>query len=281
MPKSRKVVLVTGCSRGGIGYELCRAFLGNQCTVFATARRLESMEGLKELGCETLALDVTSEDSIKSAVAAVIGKAGSLDILVNNAGAICAGPAAEVPIEDMKANFNTNVFGAIAMVQAVTPHMVSQKGGVIVNIGSIVGYINTPFNGTYCASKAALHSFSDALRVELKPFGIKVLLVAPGSIRSNIAANGVAPLSHRTWITFAPFQKQIEDRANASQSSKSTPADIFAKKVVQVVLQSSPPAHFTYGQLSKLFSCLRWLPLWLVDKIMARKFGLNASLVKD
>eukprot|EP00897_Mesotaenium_endlicherianum_P007605 jgi/Mesen1/6873/ME000352S05932 len=132
------------------------------CRVFASARRLEAMAGLPELGIDTLALDVTSTPSIQAAVGEVVGKAGRIDVLVNNAGMGLAGPAADVPLQEVRRLFETNLFGALEMTQAV------------------------PWNVAYTSSKAALHAATSVMRLEMKPLGIHVILVTPGAITSNI-----------------------------------------------------------------------------------------------
>eukprot|EP00850_Spirogloea_muscicola_P013014 SM000086S23066 [mRNA] locus=s86:554094:555653:+ [translate_table: standard] len=225
---ARPVVLVTGCSAGGIGHALCRALLAAGCRVFASARRLAAMEGLQELGAELVTLDVTVQDSVTRCVAEVIAKAGHVDILINNAGISAVGPVAEIPLETVRNTFETNVFGTLRTIQEVVPHMVKQGHGKIVNVGSIVGFVSTPWGGIYSASKSAVHALTDSLRMELLPFNICVTLVAPGAIRSNIASNGAARDGSMTLTLYAPYQKAIDSRRGASQSKKSTPANIFA-----------------------------------------------------
>lgn len=272
------VVLITGCSEGGIGYDLCKAFAAAGCKVYATARRVEAMAGLPELGIETLALDVTSRDSVGAAVATAVERAGHIDVLVNNAGQGCIGPLLEMPLDNMRACFEANVFGTINMVQAVAPHMVARGKGKIVNFGSIVGYVATPFAGTYCASKAAVHSFTDTLRLELKPFGVQTLLIAPGAIRSNIGSTNMKFLEGRKWSIYSPFASIINERANASQSSRSTPASVFAADVVKQVLRPAPPLHYTAGYMSGMFYVLRWLPRWALDYFLAKRYKLDGSI---
>eukprot|EP00850_Spirogloea_muscicola_P023582 SM000369S13628 [mRNA] locus=s369:30925:32527:- [translate_table: standard] len=211
---ARPVVLVTGCSAGGIGHALCRALLAAGCRVFASARRLAAMEGLQELGAELVTLDVTVQDSVTRCVAEVIAKAGHVDILINNAGISAVGPVAEIPLETVRNTFETNVFGTLRTIQ--------------VSLGSIVGFVSTPWGGIYSASKSAVHALTDSLRMELLPFNIHVTLVAPGAIRSNIASNGAARDGSMTFTLYAPYQKAIDSRRGASQSKKSTPANIFA-----------------------------------------------------
>lgn len=272
------VVVITGCSSGGIGSELCKAFAAKNCRVFATARRLESMEDLAALGIDTVRLDVTSTTSIQEAVSAVIAKAGRIDILVNNAGAGCFGPMAEIGLDQFRSNFETNVVGLLAVTQAVVPHMAEQGSGKVVNIGSVSAWVTSPFAGTYCAAKAAVHSMSHALRMELKPFGIQVMTVAPGAIRSNFGGTSSSSVSHLSLRMFAPFLKQIEERAMASQNNNSTPGDALATAVVEKCLSNRMPAEFAFGHLVGTFRLMACLPLWVRDAVLAKKFGLNNSM---
>eukprot|EP00850_Spirogloea_muscicola_P023817 SM000391S15182 [mRNA] locus=s391:29087:31377:+ [translate_table: standard] len=279
---ARPVVLVTGCSAGGIGHALCAALLAAGCRVFASARRLAAMEGLQELGAELVTLDVTVQvvgvnlclqDSVTRCVAEVIAKAGHVDILINNAGISAVGPVAEIPLETVRNTFETN--GTLRTIQEVVPHMVKQGHGKIVNVGSIVGFVSTPWGGIYSASKSAVHALTDSLRMELLPFNIHVTLVAPGAIRSNIASNGAARDGSMTFTLYAPYQKAIDSRRGASQTKKSTPANIFADKVVTEILKPHPPARLVLGHLSTVAYILWLLPTWLRDYYLASVSSLT------
>ncbi|GJP65658.1 hypothetical protein CLOP_g22525 [Closterium sp. NIES-67] len=274
-PLMGPVVVVTGCSSGGIGSELSKAFAAKGCRVFATARRPDSMQDLAGLGIDTVQLDVTSTASIQEAVSTIISKAGKIDILVNNAGAGCFGPMAEMPLDAFRGNMETNVVGLLAVTQVVVPHMVEQGTGKIVNIGSVSAWITTPFAGTYCAAKAAVHNISHALRMELKPFGIQVMLVAPGAIRSNFGGNSSSSVSHLQLKIFSRFQKQIEARAGASQTPQSTPGDVFARALVEKALAKRVPIEWAFGHLVGSFRIMTWLPYSFRDSALMKKFGLT------
>ena len=281
MAPPKPVVLVTGCSEGGIGWHLCVAFASAGCRVFATARRVEAMRGLEAHGCTCLALDVTSEASIKAAVADVLAQAQRIDVLVNNAGRGCAGPLAEVPLAQVRATFEANVFGLLAVTQAVVPSMAARRSGTVVHIASIVGQVATPFAGAYCSSKAAVVSLGDCMRVELAPFGVRVVTVCPGAIRSKFGENTAGELDLSTLRLYAPFRAAVAARATASQSTASTPGEEFAARVVRDVLRPEPPALLWVGHMSLLFRVLRWLlPLRLRDALLTKRFGL-ASVPPD
>ncbi len=177
-----KVVLITGCSTG-IGRDLAQRLSQAGYTVVATARQVDSMKDLP--AALQLPLDVSQPDSVKKAVAQTIAQFGRIDVLVNNAGYAVTGALEELPEEKVKQVFDVNVFGVVRMIQAVVPHMRKQGAGRIINISSIAGKMSTPANGAYSATKFALEALSDALRVELASFGIQVVVIEPGSIRTN------------------------------------------------------------------------------------------------
>ena len=176
-----RTVLVTGCSTG-IGRAVAKELKARGHRPFATARKLESLADLEAEGIETLRLDVTDATSIRAAVGTVVERTGRVDVLVNNAGINAFGPIAELPLEELRAVLETNVVGLVAVLQAVFPAMAAKRAGRIINVGSVVGLLPTPFAAGYCASKAAVHSLSEVLRQEVKPFGIEVVIVQPGGV---------------------------------------------------------------------------------------------------
>ncbi|XP_057971480.1 short-chain dehydrogenase ptmH [Malania oleifera] len=266
----REVVLITGCSGGGIGNALARAFASHNCVVVATARSLASMADLHDDPCFFLQeLDVLSDESVHHVFSTVLEKFGRLDTLVNNAGVQCIGPLAEIPLSNLQHAFNTNVFGSMRLVQAVVPHMVSRRKGRIVNVGSVIALGPGPWAGGYSASKAALHSLSDTLRLELKNFGIDVITVVPGAIRSNIGNSALASYNQMPeWKLYKPFEAAIRARATFSQGPNSTPTEEFAKKTVATILRKKPPAWFSYGRTSTIMAIMYYLPLFLKDFIL-------------
>ncbi|KAM1161123.1 hypothetical protein ACFX2B_000252 [Malus domestica] len=263
----QQVVLLTGCSEGGIGHALARAFAAEGCVVVATSRSVRSMADLEgDSRFYLQELDVVSEESVERVVSNVLEKYGRIDVVVNNAGVHCVGPLAEVPLSALQHTFNTNVFGSMRLIQAVIPHMASRRKGKIVNVGSVSVAAPTPWAGAYTASKAALHALSDSLRLELRPFGISVITVVPGGIRSNIGRAALASYNQMPeWKLYKPFEAAIRARATSSQGPKSTPSDEFAKKTVAAILQKNPPAWFSYGHLATIFAILYHLPLFVKD----------------
>ncbi|KAK6922956.1 Short-chain dehydrogenase/reductase SDR [Dillenia turbinata] len=286
----KQVVLITGCTMGGIGHALARAFAASDCHVVATTRSLTSMEDLKNDPRFYLQeLDVISEESVQKVISNVISKFGRIDIVVNNAGVQCVGPLAEIPVSAIQSTFDTNVYGSMRVIQAAVHHMASRKRGKIVNVGSVAALAPGPWAGVYTASKAALHALTDTLRshlarilikmeeemltalLELKPLGIDVINVAPGAIKSNIGNTAAANYSKMPeWNLYKPFEAVIRERAQFSQGMKSTPTDEFAKKTVATLLKKNPPAWFSYGQYSTIMGIIYHLPLSLRDLILRR-----------
>lgn len=266
------MVLVTGCSAGGIGHALARAFAANNCLVVATARSLSSMADLSNDPRFFLQeLDVLSDQSVHRGVSNVLEKFGRIDVVVNNAGVQCTAPLAEVPLSIAQQTFDTNVFGAMRLIQAVVPHMESRKKGTIVNVGSVTVLGPGPWAGIYTASKAALHALTDTLRLELRPFGIDVMNVVPGAVKSNIGNSAIATYNKMPeWKLYKQFEESIKARAHFSQGLKATPAEEFAKKTVNEVLKKNPPAWFSAGQYSTIMAIMYHLPLSIKDYILQK-----------
>jgi short-subunit dehydrogenase len=189
-----KAVLITGCSTG-IGRASAEHLAAKGHTVYATARKLESIADLEQKGCKTLALDVTSEESMQAAVSAVKQAEGAVGALVNNAGYSQSGAVETVPMDSIRAQFETNVFGLIRMCQLVLPGMRAQGSGRIVNISSMGGRLTFPGGGAYHATKHAVEAFSDALRFEVAGFGVDVVLIEPGLITTQFAEAAVGSMA--------------------------------------------------------------------------------------
>ncbi|THG07278.1 hypothetical protein TEA_001868 [Camellia sinensis var. sinensis] len=253
MDNNRKVVLITGCGKGGIGYEYCKAFAEQNCHVFASdiPHRLNDMTDLSSQNIDTLELDVTSDQSVASATQKIISKCGRIDVLINNAGIGSTGPLAELSLDEVKKAYEINTLGGLRLVQQVVPHMASQRSGMIVNVGSVVGNVSTPWAGSYCASKAAVHSMTNTLRLELKPFGINVALVVPGAVKSSLGSHNMEKLANCDWKLYGEYKEAIAERAGASQGGKATDATIFARHVAKKVLSPRPPKQIVFGHMTE------------------------------
>lgn len=271
---AKPVVLITGCSAGGIGFHLCLAFAERGCSVWAAGRNIAKMKGLP-LSVNTILLDVNSEQSIKVGVQEIIAKEGKIDVLVNNAGQGCVAPLVEVDLAMLRQTFDVNVFAVVAMAQAVAPHMIKQRSGTIVNIGSIVAFVPTPWAGVYCASKAAVQSLSDVLRMELQGFGVSVLCVAPGAIKSGIgAANDMRPIL-KPGSLYSNVESYVRSRGSWSQTPYSTPTSVLATTIVNAALSSSPPRNLATGYRSTSAVLSYYLPTSLKEFFWGRGFGIG------
>ena len=268
------VVLISGCS-SGIGAALAEEFHARGHKVYATARRPESLWALAERGLRTLALDVTDGDSIAAAAALVRQETGRLDMLVNNAGYGLYGAVVDLSADELRRQLDTNVIAPVQMARAFLPLMLPHKRGRIVNVGSVSGVLTTPFAGAYCASKAALHALSDAMRMELAPFGIEVVTVQPGAVTSNIGATGSSNAALPADSMFAPLAASIRDRAQISQQG-AMPARDFARQVVTAVLAGAAPVVVRGGPHSfRLPFLKRWVTTRVLDRKLSRMFGLD------
>ncbi|MFC6633155.1 SDR family oxidoreductase [Microbulbifer taiwanensis] len=271
-----RVALVTGCS-SGIGRELALALHRRGTIVIATARRPESLQELADLGIATEALDVNSQADINRVVHALKAAYGRLDILINNAGFGQMGPLLELDTRALENQFRTNVFAPMALIRACAPLMKSERRGIVCNIGSVSGVMPTPFSGAYCASKAALHTLSEVLRLELRPFGIRVMTVQPGAIASEFGRH--AEVSLRGLLAPDSWYKRQEEavRARAQESQQNaTLASVMARRLVKELLKRRPPTIVRIGNKSRLLPWMaRWLPRRFRDWIMARRFKLR------
>lgn len=273
-----KTVLITGCS-SGIGRALTEAFLLRGYRVYAAVRTAGSLQDLQHAQLRELVLDVNNPDAITSAIAHIEADSGYLNTLVNNAGFAAMGPVLELDNQRLQQQFATNVFAPVALTRACLPLLrqtaSADQPAQVVNIGSISGITTTPFSGAYCASKAALHSLSDALRMELAPFNIQVITVQPGAIESKFGDNSLASLSNLIAddSLYAPLRPFIQARAMASQQNP-TPAQAFAEILVQR-LDTNPAAVLRIGNGSRVLPLLKWLlPTRLLDRILRKRFGL-------
>ncbi len=272
----KKTVLITGCS-SGIGRTLVHEFAAKGFHVFATARKPDSIRDLMADNVSVYQLDVTVMKSIDRCVNAILKKLPSIDILINNAGYGQMGPLADVPIVKIREQFETNVIGLISLTQKVIPSMINAGGGMIVNMSSVSGTFTTPFAGVYCSSKAALNSISDALRIELAPFNIKVITVRPGGIGTKFgdSATGSLKSIDRRNSIYRGIAEFIEKRAAASQS-RPMPVEKFAGVLVRKLTGKNPNPIIVLGEGAIKLPILKLLfPVKLLDRIQSKVFGLD------
>ncbi|KAJ6440988.1 short-chain dehydrogenase/reductase [Purpureocillium lavendulum] len=272
----RKTVLITGGSAGGIGSALAQAFHDQGCRVFATARDLHKVEHLKAIGISVLRLDVEDTASISNAATDVAAATvGTLDILVNNSGLGQAGPILDSDLDFSRKMFEVNFFGRVATTQAFAPLLIQAKGTVL-NIGSIAGVCPQPWKGMYNASCAAVHQWSDTLRIEMEPFGVRVILVVTGAVRTNFLTNQPSvELSPRS--IYAPAKASIEAVMNGTAVAKNfVDADAYARAVVANALRESPVKRQWAGGVATLIwavSAFLWATSW--DFLLAGQFAIK------
>ncbi|WP_028696575.1 SDR family oxidoreductase [Pseudomonas cremoricolorata] len=271
-------VLITGCS-SGIGRALADAFRDDGYEVWATARKAEDVERLVEAGFTARKLDVNDSQALTQLAEELQAHSGQLDLLINNAGYGAMGPVLDAGADGLRQQFETNVFALVEVTRALFPSLRRARGAVV-NIGSVSGVLVTPFAGVYCASKAAVHALSDALRLELAPFGIEVMQVQPGAIASQFAAHAQRGAEQvlRPESAWWPLREQVRARARASQD-RPTPATQFAQGVLAATRRRPLPAVVRLGNGSTALPLLaRLVPARLLDWALRKRFGLLRPL---
>jgi NAD(P)-dependent dehydrogenase (short-subunit alcohol dehydrogenase family) len=251
----KKVVLITGVS-SGIGQATARLLAQRDFTVFGTTRNLLGIEAMARV--EMLSLDVRLDESVNACVDAVLKRVGRLDILVNNAGYGLVGAIEEALMEEAKAQFETNFFGAVRMVKKVLPIMRKQGSGQIINISSAAGLAALPFSGFYSASKFALEGYTEALRHEVKPFHIRVSLVEPGYIKSQLRQN--QELATDRISDYDPWRKGASGVRRQWEEKLPEPT-LVAECVLRIIESKSPKLRHRVGkEASQAFWFRRFLP---------------------
>lgn len=272
-------ILVTGAS-SGIGEATAILLAQKGFRVFAAARRaepLKALEGLQAGRITAVALDVTDATSVANALAFVRREAGPLFGLVNNAGVSVTGPAELLSDADWRRQFDTNVFGLMAMTRAVLPEMRAQRFGRIVNIGSVAGRIAAPFMGAYAASKHAVEGLSDSLRRELAPFGVKVVVIRPGFIHTGFGVQEQDGLA-RFETPESPYAQDVATfrRWHAKGHPGGPPPSAVAEKVGEAMTADRPHSRYTVpARYIPSLMMRNLLPSAIVDRVFFRVIGLR------
>jgi NADP-dependent 3-hydroxy acid dehydrogenase YdfG len=281
MAERSEAVLVTGCS-SGIGRASALRLARAGRTVYATARDPETLEALAQAGCRTLALDVTDEDSMRAAVAHVEQAEGAVGVLINNAGYSQSGAIETVPIEAVRRQFETNVLGVVRLTQLVLPGMRAQRWGRIVNVGSMGGRLTFPGGGYYHATKYALEAISDALRFEVRGFGVGVTLLEPGLITTEFGHAALASIAETTAQRadadpYAEFNTALGALTAGAYEGPmrllGAGPERVAKVIERVIARRRPPARVTITPSAKIMIATRRLlrdGAW--DAMMRRQF---------
>lgn len=265
-----KVVLITGGS-SGIGKSVGEFLSQKGFTVYGTSR---NPTNITNQPFKLLALDVNDTDTILSAVKTIISNEGRIDVLINNAGMGITGSIEDTPTDEMRKVFDTNFFGAIDVIKAVLPQMRQQKSGLIINITSIAGYMGLPFRGIYSATKSALEIAAEAIRMEVKSFGIEVCNVAPGDFATNIASSRY----HTPVFKDSPYKDVYQQNLNLMDSHVDSGGDPIqmAKAIYKIINTSKPKIHYKVGNFMQKFSIVlkRILPDKLYEKMLMNHFKL-------
>ena len=271
-----KTALVTGAS-SGIGEATALKLHDLGYTVYGAARRTDRLQQLATRGVRPLAMDVTDDDSMRAGVEQIVAETGRVDVLVNNAGYGSYGAIEDVPLEEARRQFDVNVFGAMRLTQLVLPHMRQQRSGTVVNISSMGGKIHTPLGGWYHGTKFATEALSDCLRLEVKPFGINVVVIEPGGIKTEwgqIAADHLLQVSGSGAYADQAnaMAKSLGDEANSGRTS---PPTVIANAIAKAVTARRPKTRYAVGFGAKpLISARRLLPDRAFDTLIARATGL-------
>ncbi|EXJ87880.1 hypothetical protein A1O1_04807 [Capronia coronata CBS 617.96] len=267
----KRTVLVTGCSDGGCGAALAIAFHKAGLHVYATARNPAKMKEVQSHGIETLTLDVVSESSI----AACVARLPQLDILVNNAGALYSMPISDLSIPRAKQLFDLNVWSFLAMTQAFLPLLLKSKG-MIVNHTSSASVLTIPFQATYNASKAAMAMYSDTMRLELAPFGIRVVELKSTSVASNGFKNQQDVATLPKGSIYEPAREVVERTLCGDFAAVEVTADQWAAEVVHDLLKPTPPQTIWRGTKAGMAKWAHYLvPASLLESMMVKMTGMD------
>lgn len=267
----QKVVLITGGS-SGIGRAIGIYLKSKGYRVYGTTRNLTQYPDFKDF--YLVELDVRNKESIERAVKALILKEGKLDVLVNNAGIGITGPMEETPNEEILKAFDTNFNGPINVIKTVLPFMREQRSGLIINITSIAGYMGLPYRGIYSATKGALELVTEALRMEVKDFGIKLSNLAPGDFATNIAAGRYHAPVLESSPYYASYKKTLKS-INEDVSTAGNPLKV-AETVLKIMRSKNPKVHYRAGAPLQLFSLFlkKVLPDKMYEKLLLNHYKL-------
>ncbi len=269
-----KVALVTGAS-SGIGEHTCRELARRGFTVYAAARRLERMRPLEEHGVRVLGMDLTDDASMVGGVERILAEQGRLDVLVNNAGYASYGAVEDVPLADARQQFEVNLFGMGRLIQLAAPAMRAQGSGRIINVSSIGGVFYEPLAGWYHAAKFAVEGLSDSLRVELKPFGIDVVIIEPGPILTEWSSIALTSLLQSSEGT--AYQQQAESMARTVSAAyagrTATRPEVVGRRIARIAAARRTRSRYPVGRGARtIMSARRLLPDRVFDAVLARVY---------
>ncbi len=266
-----KVVLITGGS-SGIGKTVGNYLQTKGYKVYGSSR---SPQNVTDNVFPLVAIDVRNSQTIQQAVQEIIEKEGRIDVLINNAGVGITGPVEEIPLEEIQNNFHTNVFGPIEMMKAVLPFMRSQKSGLIINVTSIAGYMGLPYRGIYSASKGALELITESIRMEVKPFNIKITNVAPGDFATDIASRRF----HAPVLEHSPYKEIYSQQLATIDEHVNDGGDPveMAKAIDAIIQTKNPKIHYKVGAFMQKFSIFlkKILPDTVYEKMLMNHYKIK------
>ena len=267
---SNRTVLITGCS-SGIGRATAHAFLDEEWRVYATARNPADVQQLGEAGCDIATLDLTEPDDVERVVGRVIEEEGRIDALVNNAGYGQHGPLEDIEQDLFERQFDVNVFGPHRLVREVLPHMRAREDGTIVNVSSVAGRLAAPGMGAYSASKHAVEGYSDALRLEVEPFGVDVSVVQPGPVETSFRDRVDDEIGRlgRTEVYGDIYEFQEDASLFGADSPVAVAPAAVAEAIVEASVSPDPEPRYVVGVVAQLLLYASYLP----DSIRDRVFG--------
>jgi NAD(P)-dependent dehydrogenase (short-subunit alcohol dehydrogenase family) len=270
----KKVIIVTGAS-SGMGKDFALALLREGHTVYGLARRVEKMDDIVKAGGTAIAMDITDESQIQKAVDQILAEQGKVDVLINNAGYAVYGTVEEVPMDVARRQFDVNIFGLASLTQKIIPVMRESRSGTIINISSMGGKIYTPMGAWYHATKHALEGWSDCLRVELKPFGVDVVIIEPGGIATEFT--DVFQENFQGDAENGPYadalQKIFKSTKELNEGGRLSKPGVITDLILKAVKSKRPKTRYTAGAYAKPMMFMRkYLSDRMFDRILMSQF---------
>jgi NAD(P)-dependent dehydrogenase (short-subunit alcohol dehydrogenase family) len=267
-----RVVLITGAS-SGIGQACARHLARQGYQVFGTSRR---PQGGADEPFEMIPMDVTDEDSVRQGVATVLARAGRLDVLVNNAGFGFGGAVEDTSIDEARELFETNLFGMLRVCRAVLPHLRERRAGTIVNVSSLAGLIGQPFVGMYCATKFATEGLTEALRMEVRPFGIHVVLIEPGDTQTAFTANRRRTQASQPASSYADNMQRTMAVIEHDEETGASP-EAVARLLERILRSRSPRLRYPVASASQRFAAAarKVMPAGLFERLLTRYYRVR------
>lgn len=267
-----KVIFITGAS-SGIGRAIGEYLHAKGCTVYGTSRNPSAVSNVPSF--PLVPLEVSNTESIKNAIQEVYSEAGRIDVVVNNAGVGITGPLEETPREEILKAYEVNVLGPLEVCRAVMPIMRKQKEGLIINVTSIAGYMGLPYRGVYSATKASLEVLTEAYRMEVAQFGIRMTNVAPGDFATNIAAGRY----HSPVLEDSPYKEVYSEtlRTMNDHVDQGDNPEVMAKVVHEIIQSAHPKVHYRVGSFLQRFSIYlkKWLPDRMYENMLKKHYGIK------